>query len=71
MLDFEVTGYELISKNGETHLIVCYGCYENLIPNLRDGHNIELENPINYSDEAKTISTCEFCKDPIAQIIVD
>lgn len=71
MHDFEVTGYELISKDGETHLIVCYGCYENLIPKLRDEHNIKHEHPINYSDEAKSVSTCELCKDPIPQIIVD
>ena len=71
MHDFEVIGYELISKEGDIHLIVCYGCYENLIPKLRDDHNIEYEHPIYYSDKSKTIPTYELYKEPIPQIIVD
>ena len=69
MHDFEVTGYELISKDGEIHFNVCYGCYEEKITELREKHNIEHEFPIYYSDETDSISKCECCKDPIEQIL--
>lgn len=67
MHDLEVTGYELISKDGETHLNVCYGCYEEKITELREKDNIEHEYPIFYSDGDKSVSNCEICKDPIEQ----
>lgn len=69
MHDFEVTGYELISKDGEKHFNVCYGCYEEKITELRETHNIEHEYPIFYSDGDKSVSNCEICKEPIKQIL--
>jgi len=70
MHDFEVTGYELISKDGEKHFNVCYGCYEEKITELREKHNIEHEFPIFYSDETTSIFTCEFCQEPIEQKLI-
>lgn len=67
MHDLEVTGYELISKDGEIHFNVCYGCYEDKIPELRKTYNIEYEYPIFYSDRDKSVSNCELCKDTIEQ----
>ena len=70
MHDLEVTGYELISKDGEIHFNVCYGCYEEKITELRKTHNIIFEFPIFYSDETTSILTCEFCQEPIEQILI-
>lgn len=69
MHDFEVTGYELISKDGETHIYVCYECFEEKIPELRETHNIKQEFPIYYSDEIGSLSKCDFCKDSIEQTL--
>jgi len=67
MHNLEVTGYELISKDGEIHYNVCYGCYEEKITELRETQDIEHEYPIYYSDGDKSVSTCEICEDQIEQ----
>lgn len=60
-----VTGMVVSFDGGESYMVLCKDCYDEIIDELRKDKNITSENPIFLGSETIIPYICETCQEQI------